>query len=193
MQVVNTTAPKPPHSLILKPQIPKGPFDDSEGFVIEDNFTKRVSLGASPEACVSGLSGERPHRKYYDLYKTIGPVEVIKITGMEGPSIPGMEYGPDFSFSKYIEYLESQHPTTNFKNLVSPSSLPEPFRSDWKYAVPDAGSTGEFWSLSPVKVIYLGVYSTITEKVIQEPDIEALRAARLLRLAETLEYIAKSL
>ncbi len=158
--VSGSRLPRPPHSLILKPQVPKQLYVDGNG-IIEDDFTPRVCLGETVNDCIAGLVVPMT---YYHLYRTIGNVS-IEYPTTAGPSTPHMEYGPDFVLSEWIDYQAKKHPDISFGGVYAPSHLPSPFKEEFEFCVPDVGETHELWSLDPVKVEYLGVLDTHNKSI----------------------------
>lgn len=176
---VGKPEPKPPHSLILKPGVPKYPFEDEDGCVLEDDFTPRVCLGATLETCIKGLQDKH---KYYDVYETVENIRVKKPITVAGPKYNGIGYtSKKFRFHGWVEAQEAEHPDLQYFNITKPSQLPKGLQKAFKYCVPDGKETGELWSLNPVRVKYVGLYVAETEQFI-EPDIESTRkAAKALR------------
>lgn len=169
---VGKPEPKPPHSLILKPGIPKYPFEDEDRGVLEDDFTPRVCLGATLETCIRGL---QDNHKYYDVYETIEDIRVKKPITVAGPKYNGIGYtSKKFRFHGWLEEHGSED--LQYMDITRPSQLPSKLQKAFKYCVPDARETGELWSLNPVRVKYVGLYVKATEEFIA-PDVESNRKA----------------
>lgn len=165
----NGTLPKPPHSLILKPQVPNNLFVDYNDDVIEDWFTPRVCLAATIEDAIAGLTVPST---YYDVYRTVQDLQ-LEQPHTSGPSTPEMSYGESFVMNDWLDYESEQD--EDFE--VTESWLQEQFA----WCVPDADETNEYWSLVPVRVEYQGVYNTKTKRIAEPEETSTRKVARQLR------------
>lgn len=187
--VSGSRLPRPPHSLILKPQVPKNPHQDINGDIIEDDFTPRISLGETLEDCLKGLTTDG----YHHVYQTIDDLDLEQPTSA-GPSTPRMDYDSDFVLEKWVAYQAKKQPDVDFTNAHQPSGLPSPFKEEFEFCVPDVGETNEYWSLDPVRVKYMGVVYGNDDDYLIGPDetsrnpVPMLAAAAALRKLIATDY-----
>lgn len=110
--------------------VPESPYEDENGYVIEDETTPRFLVAKTITGCFSALM--TPPEANWHVYaskvtNTFTPDE-------KGcPSSPSNPYGPNFSWSDYADhnYFNPNDDVTRQDNIVN--------------CVPDAKKTGEKW------------------------------------------------
>jgi hypothetical protein len=169
----------------FNPRVTKRPYEDDESFVIEDDFTPRISLATSIEEATEALNTGNPSEYYYvyasDIESREGdeipesslvylPVQIQKCK--EDLSSDGNEYGPEFKMIKYLQNKNvlpkrrSRETMTKYMNRTdaiaysSPKQLPPEHKAKFRACVPDAGETNEYWSTTNTKMYYLGTHIT---------------------------------
>lgn len=148
-------------SFTFTPRIPTQPYG-FETSIIEDDFTKRISLGKSVMDCLYALPED--YDGTWFIYGTKQTNGIISIKDrMKDCTIVG--YGKDFDIIKWISTLEEseQLEINNHINSldidlneIGVSDLPIKYRDLFAYCVPDALETDEYWSLSEITMDYLG-------------------------------------
>lgn len=136
--------------VVLTPRIPRTPFEDMNGEIIEDTITPRVSLAPTLSKSFVALGREFEFDGF--VYGVPNDWEVVIPWHNDRPKSPGNPYGPNpygpnFTLEYYLDWLKSK-------------KLPRPTKRDLRnlfwHLVPDAKSTKEVWSLKPVPVVLLG-------------------------------------
>lgn len=167
----------------FNPRVTKRPYEDDDSFVIEDDFTPRISLATSIEDATEALYTGNKYEPYYvyasDIESELGdeipedslvhlPVQLIRCK--EDLSTDGNEYGPNFNMMKHLiakgvlPKLRSRETKTKWVNRVDatayekPSWLPPEHKAKFFACVPDAGETNEYWSTTDTKMYYLGTH-----------------------------------
>jgi hypothetical protein len=140
------------------PRVPFSPFS-ADGYVIEDNFTNRISLAPSYENALIGE--ERPFIYAGDL-KLISSDNIKTIDLKQNldkcPSSPGNQYGYYFKMEPWKEFIlnnmedKDDPQIRGIEKAASPKELPEPYKDQFKGCVPDAGKTDEKWAVEPTKL-----------------------------------------
>ncbi len=166
VQALTSAKVKPAHTLTLKPSVPRTPYKDDNDDVTEDDFTPRVSLAPSVELAIQAV--EEHATRYFAVYETASDLDVVE----PHTTAPNGEDGPYFQLQDYIEQLSEEDEDLDLSGVYAPSHFPDGLRENFEYFVPDAADTQEVWSLTPVKVKYVGVYDTKTKKV-TEPEVKA--------------------
>ncbi len=155
------------------PRIPDTPFEDDHGAIIEDDFTKRISLAPTIKDALNAIAHNPPLYVYAVDFKETSSddVDVIDVSQFDGPSYKTPEgkeqrYNINFTLGDYIEdrggketvvVNPSHHAIGNYwGNSFGPKKLKKPYKDEFRYAVPDARSTHEAWSLQPITMVYLG-------------------------------------
>lgn len=155
------------------PKIPRSPFMDDSGNYIEDDFTKRISLGPTIEKCQEALESPRAIFLYGgDIKNYVGDdVEVVSTSVWfkacdKMLSSKGNEYGPEFNFDAWSEdYVDSYHDeltgddAEQIATADKPSRLPDEERHMFYACIPDSPKTSELWSKAPLNLYFLGVIS----------------------------------
>jgi len=143
------------------PRVPPEPFIDKEGNVIEDNFTKRISLAADIEDARDAISDYGA--TYYYIYATqktkdIDPVEYNLPNCSKNPP---KEYGENFNMKKWLNKNQPQELFTlktkrgHILNL-SPAVLSPNIKQKFAGCVPDSNKTHEEWSLTKLGMVFIG-------------------------------------
>jgi hypothetical protein len=151
-----------PKKFTFTPRIPSNPFEDGRDR-IEDDFTKRISLGPTIEKCIEALSGLDEMAFLYAADFRLIPdddVEVIKLATVYFPtcvknlSTSSNRYGSKgYKLAHFLDY----------KGIES-EEWQEIKEKYMKGCVPDSKTTKEMWSLKPVSMHYIGevLDSTVT-------------------------------
>jgi len=161
------------------PRVPRFPMQDNTGAVIEDDFTKRVSVAPTIRQAYDALM--KKDKKLY-LYAAdsrklnTDDVKVLDLGAefekckerLSNPSMKNM-YGAQVKPAPYElqYYLMSKGLDPEYSK---PSELPRQFMMDWKNCVPDAGQsevagTGEEWVLEPTNMFFIGETDDTNETV----------------------------
>jgi len=166
----------------FNPRVTSRPYEDSDSFVIEDNFTPRISLATSIEDSTEALGAtESEHYYVYasDIESELGdeipesglihlPLQMIQCK--QDLSTDDNEYGPHFNMVKYlaakklipkkkrnereIDYFQRTDATA----YSSPDTLPTEHKNKFFACVPDSEETNEYWSTTDTKMYYLGTH-----------------------------------
>lgn len=89
-------------SFIPRLQVPKSPYEDMYGNVIEDETTPRMSVAPTIQGCLKGLSEEDVYSRHY-VYAA-KDAKLFKPFGRWCPKSPRNPYGPNFSWKAYEEH-----------------------------------------------------------------------------------------
>jgi hypothetical protein len=154
---------------VFKAAPPKEPFTDNSGKVIEDDFTKRISLAPSIYDAYQALTNFRQYVYAADIINfggdDINPLVVKKQIKVCKKQL-GQDYGKNFSFKEWLVGNKDKFVGNDIEgvdelldNFDRPSDLPDKFRNQWFGCVPDAEETGEIWSLQDLNLYYLGKLS----------------------------------
>jgi hypothetical protein len=174
---------KSKHTFTFNPRVTKRPFEDDESFVIEDDFTPRISLATSIEDATEALETGNPSEHYYVYASDIEhrfdddipedslvwlPLELRRCK--QDLSSDGNEYSPQFNMIKYLQNKNvlpkrrSRETMTKYMNRTdaiaysSPKNLPPEHKAKFYACVPDAGETNEYWSTTNTVMYYLGTH-----------------------------------
>lgn len=181
----------------FNPRVPKNPFEN-DGHVIEDDFTKRISLATRIKDATDALSGV--YSDFFYVYAADVESRVsddIKAIALDlkfqickdNLDTEDNKYGPDYNFKKFIRQY-SDNPKLNrildkFKKgkdgvyfedsgledvIYSPKDLPPELRNKWYACVPDALETNEHWALEDTKMYMLGTYEVGDDVVVLTPE-----------------------
>ena len=143
------------------PRVPPEPFVDKEGNVIEDDYTRRISL-------TSNIIDAREAIKdygatYYYIYATQQDkgISDIEYNMPNCPKNPPKEYGDKFNMTKWLRKNEPQElprikKEKGFTYNLAPSNLDPEIKKQFKGCVPDANQTHEEWSLKPLTMTFIG-------------------------------------
>lgn len=165
---------------------PRDPYEDGNGDIIEDDFTKRVSLGSSIIDCCKALpyAGGFMYLYAIDLKKDNSDnIETLSMKDMLKHCPVG--YGEMFDMKDWIlnllpeedrniilKHLKSKYPDINLYDVenydsddisfIHPGMLPEKYKKMFYACVPDADRTNEFWTLDNIEMQYIGEYNIDT-------------------------------
>ena len=185
----------------FNPRVPRTPYQDGDGYRIEDDFTKRISLATTIQNAVDAISQEE--NLYYHVYASDiesrfdDDIDTIPLKLEVGRckdtlSIPpnafnpkntdtkGYEYNSNYNLYKFIKYHnlprpEEPDPKTNFgASIGGPSGLPRKYRDMFYACVPDAENHNEYWSLKDTKMYYLGIYDVGSDYIMLSAGGEKL-------------------
>ena len=171
------------------PRVPRFPMQDNTGAVIEDDFTKRVSVAPTIRQAYDALmkKGVKLYLYAADSRKlNTDNVKVLdlgaefekcrqKLSNPEMNNIYGAQVKPKpFELQYYLMArdldLERYDSSEDEFKTVKPSELPRQFMMDWKNCVPDAGASevapsGEEWILEPTNMFFIGETDDSNETV----------------------------
>lgn len=152
------------------PRVPQRPFEDGYGKVIEDNFTKRISLAPTIEQCLDAI---RDNVGYvYGI--NINEAKLINLEAhLENCLFD--DYLNSWYMDKWLKelpkeekeniqkYLQEKGIDGNdhtdidlVEHIKSPTDLPDNYRIMFFGCVPDCDKNNEYWSLKSIKMTYLG-------------------------------------
>lgn len=142
------------------PRIPRSPFEDNEGVVIEDTITDRTSWAPSVEKAMEAITSDGVFHIYavenlpgdVDLKK-----EIPKCTKRVGSD--KMPYGYDYSFSDFVSKKYPNWPAEFDLTDKQELQLKRDFKKKLKKCVPDAEKTKEHWATKPVVAKRVGTYN----------------------------------
>jgi hypothetical protein len=171
------------HTFTFNPRVTKRPFEDENSFVIEDDFTPRISLATSIEDATEALDTGNTYEPYYvyasDMEHRFDddipedslvhlPVQMTRCK--QDLSSDDNEYGPQFSMLKYLQNKNvlpkkrSRETMTKYMNRTdataysNPKYLPPEHKAKFYACVPDSEDTNEYWSTIDTKMYYLGTH-----------------------------------
>lgn len=129
-------------------RVPNMPYKDSNNCVIEDDFTKRISLAKNIQNCLDAITDEDVDG-YYVYGVKENDYDIQKILDISKSSCP-LNYGIDFNLTEWLcdNGIDDEY------NI--PSELPEYLKKQFYGCVPDVNETGEFWYLSDLTMRYIG-------------------------------------
>ena len=130
------------------PRIPNMPFRDENNNIIEDNFTKRISLSKTIKNCLDAITDEEVDGYYiYGIKKLEMNLKyLLDLSSIKFPD----GYDVDFNLNDWL----SNNGIANKYN--SPAQLPENIRILFYGCVPDCNITSEYWYLDKLKMEYIG-------------------------------------
>ena len=143
------------------PRVPSEPFMDQDGNIIEDNFTKRVSLASDIEDARDAIKDYGG--TYYYIYatqKTKG-IDSVEDNLPDCPKDPPEEYGSEFNMKKWLRKNEPQELSTlkakrGHDINISPAILSPNIKQQFIGCVPDSNETHEEWSLTTLGMVFIG-------------------------------------
>lgn len=176
---------------VFNPRVPKKPYKH-QGYVIEDDFTQRVSLATKVKEAAEAVIAEDGDKYWVyaaDVYSIADDdldVVSLKVTLQRCKDNLGSEdneYGREYDFGKFlmkhsrepelanvvkrtrkeIGYTGKYHPQDTKDLINSPKELPTKLRKQWFACVPDAEDINEFWSLENTKMYLLGSYTAYSD------------------------------
>jgi len=131
---------------VMEPRVPRSPWEDEDGRVIEDEFDPRISLAPTVEKALHAL-GSPPGGYVYAVDikdKTGDEIETRVPFGSHCPGSPSNAYGEDFSWEKYASH-SGIDPDDDGSREVSVISC-----------VPDQQVTQEVWHRSELWMVDVG-------------------------------------
>lgn len=167
----------------FNPRVTKRPYEDNDSFVIEDDFTPRISLATSIEEATEALETGNSMEHYYVYASDVEsrfdddipessliwlPLQLQRCK--QDLSTDDNEYGPQFNMMQYLAAKgvlpkqRSRETKTKWINRVDatayerPSWLPPEHKSKFFACVPDADETNEYWSTTDTVMYYLGTH-----------------------------------
>lgn len=182
-------------------RVPKNPFEFDRR-VIEDDFTKRISLATRIKDASDALNAS-PTDFFYvyaaDVESRIGddvkaiPLDLKFQICKKNLDMEDNEYGQEYDFRKFLRKY-SDNPKLNktldkwkkakndpfFKNygaediIYSPAQLPTELKKKWYACVPDALETNEYWGLEDTKMYMLGTYEVGDDVIVLTPESREL-------------------
>lgn len=191
------------------PRVPRYPLTDNEGNVIEDDFSKRISVAPNVRLALSALgTGAFDHLDgWAHLYAGIGHPDVKAKT--EGcPETDDMEYGEQFKLVRWLRqkmfdgdlsiedaqklgmrippglwpvgFKDPDWDPNRIPSGIKPSMLPTNLKTEFEHCVPDAEIHGENWLLKPTKLIYVGEIEIATREILlSSAGLQAVKQAGL--------------
>lgn len=137
---------------IFSARVPDMPFTDENGDIIEDNFTKRVSLATTIQGCLDAITDEEADGYYvYGVKKQEMDLKyLLDLSTIKSPGPDGYNYDSNFTLMDWCGYNNIEY------KYSSPNDLPDNYKNKFFGLVPDCNITGEFWYLKDLKMKYLG-------------------------------------
>ena len=167
-------------SFTFTPRLPRYPYEDDEGNIIEDDFTSRISVAPDVKNALESIEGQHAPGEWLHLYAGFGQPDVK--AKQEGcPKTDDMQYNTDFAMSKWLEDKleagEIKAPANatvrqwldrgpRGRGKVTPAGLPHYLSSDFEHCVPDADETKESWLTEPTTLVYVGEINTKNQTVL---------------------------
>lgn len=170
-------------TFVFNPRVTKRPYEDDNSYIIEDDFTPRISLAISIEDATDALNTGNAYEPYYvyasDIESMLGdeipedslvhlPVQMVRCK--QDLSTDDNEYGPEFNMLKYLqnknvlpkkrsrETLTKYVHRTDAAAYSNPKYLPPEHKAKFYACVPDSEDTNEYWSTIDTKMYYLGTH-----------------------------------
>lgn len=142
------------------PRVPPEPYSDNDGNIIEDDFTKRISLAADIDDARDAIA-DYPETYYYIYATNEKNIYPIRKNIPKCPKNPPKKYGGKFNLTKW---LEKNHPEElsriekerGFTYNLAPSKLEPEIKQQFQGCVPDSNKTHEEWSLKPLTMTFVG-------------------------------------
>lgn len=176
---------------VFNPRIPNRPYKH-QGYVIEDDFTQRISLASKVTEAAEAVMAEDGDVYWVyaaDIHSVADDdldVVSLQVTLQKCKDFLDSEdnqYGREYDFGKFlmkhskkpelrkvvkktrkeVGYTGKYHPEDTKDLINSPSELPSKLRKQWFACVPDAEDTNEFWSLENTKMYLLGSYTAYSD------------------------------
>lgn len=185
-------------SFTFTPRVPRFPYEDDQGNVIEDDFTKRISVAKNIDDALTSIEGTFKPSDWIFLYAGVGNPDV-EAKQEDCPETENMEYDTTFRMSTWLgDKLESgeikapanasvrkwldQSPGNRGK--LAPSGLPNYLRHEFEHCVPDADETRENWLVSPRELVYVGELNPKEKIVLLSNEGLSLAKKAKLRLQD---------
>jgi len=149
----------------FNPRVPRSPYEDDNGHVIEDDFTKRISLSTTIGDAVISIPDADVGTKLYvyacDVESRFDDdIDAIQLSlefgrCKEELSSAQNPYGQIFNLNKFLKRKKIK----NADVIHTPSQLSPKIKSMFTACVPDSYENNEYWSTKDTKMYYIGVYS----------------------------------
>lgn len=178
---------------VFNPRIPNKPYKHN-GYVIEDDFTKRISLATKVKEAAEAVMAEDGDMYWVyaaDIHSIASDdlnavsLQVTLQKCKDNLDFEDNQYGREYDFGKFlmkhsrepelskvvkrtkkeIGYLGKYHPKDTKDLINSPNELPPKLKNQWFACVPDAEDTNEFWSLENTKMYLLGSYTAYSDYI----------------------------
>ena len=182
-------------------RVPKGPFEN-DGRVIEDDFTKRISLATRIKDATDALNAT-PTDFFYvyaaDIESRVGddvkaiPLDLKFQICKDNLDTEDNKYGPNFNFRKFLRQYSGNtklnktldkwkkgenggyFPDYGLEDIIySPAQLPTELKKKWYACVPDALETNEYWGLEDTRMYMLGTYEVGDDVIVLTPESREL-------------------
>jgi len=178
----------------FNPRIPKNPFEDADGYVIEDDYTKRISLATTINDAIEAI-GE-PTVTHYHVYacdvesKLDDDIDAISLKMQLGRcdadlSTADNKYGRDFDMYKYLKRNVLSPDKYRPEKSIGPKDLPPRHKQKFFGCVPDADEHNEYWSIRDTTMYYIGVCSVDTSENLVLLDKNGSNILSLIQQEET--------
>lgn len=141
------------------PRLPRTPYTDDQGNVIEDSITKRTSWAPSIEKAIDAIGMEGTYY-IYAVKNLPGDVdledEIPKCSKRVGTE--KKPYNADYDYVTYVEKNMNDPDWAKHITLDQQRKFLKRFKKDIKNCVPDAEDTKEHWATKPVVAQLIGIY-----------------------------------
>lgn len=166
-------------SFTFTPRLPRHPYEDDEGNIIEDDFTKRVSVAKTIDDALTSIEGQTKPGEWLFVYAGVGTPDA-EAKQEDCPELEDMEYSIIFRMSDWLEGKleagEIKAPANasvrkwldtpkRQRGKITPSGLPIYLGQEFEYCVPDADETRESWLSSPRELVFIGELNP-TERIV---------------------------
>jgi hypothetical protein len=147
-----------------RPQVPRGPYTDKEGKVIEDTTTPRLCFARHIGKAARAIGYQGSY-----LYVPLRDV-AMKELNVDPPDSPGNRYGPNYVWSKYCAWkgVPVGEDLSILDMWAGAFEADEYHKEALKGCVPDANLTGEVWRTKPLHVRRIGTVNFSSRTVALE-------------------------
>ncbi len=178
---------------VFNPRIPNKPYKH-KGYVIEDDFTERISLATKVKEAAESVMAEDGDMYWVyaaDIHSiasddlNVVSLQVTLQKCKDNLDFEDNQYGREYDFGKFlmkhskepklrkvvkrikkqVGYMGKYHPEDTKDLINSPRELPSKLKKQWFACVPDAEDTNEFWSLENTKMYLLGSYTAYSDYI----------------------------
>jgi hypothetical protein len=157
----------------FNPRIPNHPFQDADGYVIEDDYTKRISLATTINDAIEAI-GE-PIVTYYHVYacdvesRLDDDIDAVSLKLQLGRcdtnlSSRNNKYGKNFDMYQYLKRNKLSLNKYRPEKDIGPKNLPPRHKQKFFGCVPDSENHNEYWSLKDTTMYYIGICSINTSE-----------------------------
>lgn len=158
------------------PRIPRKPFENEDGDVIEDDFTPRISWARDIEGALQAIPDLGQEFFVYATNDLPGKVDVAaQVQNCPAVKQPGNEYdeGDYFSLKKWKDFASKIEPKVVAPAQTSKRKTPIGLEK----CVPDAKDTKEVWATKPVTASCIGiVYRQLGDKILPYDEFQKLQS-----------------